>query len=244
MNTLIFNAFFLILALFANIGMEKKPTNDYPVIYLIPGQGADERLFNHLDIAEPYEVKHIIYKTPKEGTTLKQYAQQLSSQIDTTQRFMLIGVSLGGMLATEMSDFLSPEKVIIISSAKHKNELPFRYRFQQKLPLYKAVSSNMAKKGALFMQPIVEPDRNKEKDTFVKMLEDKDPDFLRRTIAMIINWDRTEAPKNIIHIHGDKDNTIPIRNVAVDFKVDKGSHMMTLTRGKEISILINRLISL
>ncbi len=241
MNMLIFNAFSLMLVL-ANLGIEKNTNESHPVIYLIPGQGADERLFNELDIAEPYKVKHINYKTPKEGTNLKQYAQELSNQIDTTQPFILIGVSLGGMLATEMSDFLSPEKVIIISSAKHKNELPFRYRFQQKLPLYKAFSSNMVKKGALIAQPIVEPDRNKEKATFVKMLKDKDPEFLKRTIDMIINWDRTEAPKNIIHIHGTKDKTIPIRNVAVDFKVDEGSHMMTLTRGKEISILINQIL--
>jgi surfactin synthase thioesterase subunit len=64
------------------------------------------------------------------------YAKKLSHQIDTTQPFILIGVSLGGMLATEMTDFIQPEKTIIISSAKNKYELPHRYRFQNIVPIY------------------------------------------------------------------------------------------------------------
>lgn len=35
------------------------------------------------------------------------------------------------------------------------------------------------------MQPIVEPDRNYDKKTFIAMLKDKDPDFLKRTVARI-----------------------------------------------------------
>lgn len=55
---------------------------------------------------------------------------------------------------------------------------------------------------------------------------------------MILNWEREVAPQSIVHIHGNKDKTIPIKNVHYDYKVDKGSHMMTLTRGEEISELI------
>ena len=141
------------------------------------------------------------------------------------------------MLAVVMSEFLNPEKVIIISSAKSRRELPLGFRIQRKWPLYKILTPNIAKKGALIMQPIFEPDRDKEKETFVRMLKDKDPLFLRRTIEMILNWEREVAPQSIVHIHGNKDKTIPIKNVHYDYKVDKGSHMMTLTRGEEISEL-------
>ena len=101
--------------------------------------------------------------------------------------------------------------------------------------VYKILTPNIAKKGALIMQPIFEPDRDKEKETFVRMLKDKDPLFLRRTIEMILNWEREDAPQSIVHIHGSKDKTIPIKNVNYDYKVEKGSHMMTLTRGEAVS---------
>ncbi|MDH5610186.1 MAG: alpha/beta hydrolase, partial [Cyclobacteriaceae bacterium] len=175
---------------------------------------------------------------PYEGMTMSEYAKELFCQIDTSRTYILIGVSLGGMLSVEMNEFHKPEKTIIISSAKCRNELPDRYLFQEYVPIYELVSGDLSKKGALFLQPIVEPDRNNQKETFVSMLKDKDPAFLKRTIAMILEWQRVDCPDNIIHIHGDKDRTIPIRNVTYDYLISGGSHMMVLTRGAEISTLI------
>jgi hypothetical protein len=98
------------------------------------------------------------------------------------------------------------------------------------------------KAGALFLQPVVEPDRNKEKATFKSMLEAKDPTYLKRTINMIINWDKTTYNKKIIHIHGNEDHTIPIKNVRADYVIKDGSHMMTLTRAKEINTLLKTVL--
>lgn len=229
---------FLINLFLFTLKAQTKPMN----IYLIPGQGGDYRLFNNLDFDESVDVKYVHFETPAEGVTIKDYARVLATQIDTTSPFVLVGVSLGGMIATEMTEFLTPEKTIIISSAKTRNELPGRYRFQQNFPLYKLVSSSMAKVGAQILQPIVEPDRRKEKETFKSMLKAKDPEFLRRTIGMIINWSRAEYPKTIVHIHGNKDKTIPIRNVEYHYLVKGGSHMMVLTRGEEISQILHQIL--
>ncbi|MDH5474431.1 MAG: alpha/beta hydrolase [Cyclobacteriaceae bacterium] len=215
-----------------------------PIIYLIPGQGADERLFSKLTFDKnAYSIKHIKYHTPEKNTTLKSYALQLSKQIDTTEAFILVGVSLGGMIATELIDFLSPEKVIIISSAKSKKELPFRYRIQKVMPIYKLLSSRAIKRGAFIMQPIVEPDRNVEEEIFKSMLTDKNKHFMKRSVQMIIQWNRTIYSSDIIHIHGDKDNTIPIRNINYDYAVIDGSHMMTLTRPEIISKILNKALN-
>ena len=210
-------------------------------VYLIPGQGSDQRIYKNIEFDEKYEIHHIKYETPEKGTSLKSYAYQLAKQIDTSQAFILIGVSLGGMLATEMSHFLNPEKIIIISSAKNRKELPHSYRMQRYFPLYKIIPSKIIKSGSKIMQAIYEPDRNKEKETCVSMLNEKDPLFLKRTIQMIVLWDAIESPKDIIHIHGNNDHTIPIRNVKYTHLINEGSHMMALTKGAEMSGLINNL---
>jgi esterase/lipase len=204
-------------------------------IYLIPGLGTDDRVFNNLTFDSNYTTHHIKLVLPEEGSSMADYARQLSTQIDTTTPFILIGTSLGGMLATEMADFLEPEKVIILASAKTAKELPYRYRVQQKLPLKKVVSGNMIKSGTLFLQPIVEPQRNNEKETFISMLVGKDPVFMKRAVDMIIKWDRTTYRKDIIHIHGNKDKTIPIRNVRYDYLIRGGSHVMTLAMAEEVN---------
>jgi hypothetical protein len=92
------------------------------------------------------------------------------------------------------------------------------------------------------MQPIVEPDRNKNKKTFVAMLKDKNKFFLKRSIGMIVSWDREVNSRKIYHIHGDNDHTLPIKKVKTDFSLVDGSHMMTLTKASEVSSLINKLL--
>lgn len=211
-------------------------------VYLIPGQGGDERLFNNLTLPVGFQARHLKYERPDAGMSMQAFAKQLTQQIDTNSRFILIGVSLGGMLATEMSEMVPVEKVILISSAKGRHELPGRYTFQKKFPIYKLLSPKLAKFGARLLQPVVEPDRQKEKETFKAMLRDKDAIFLRRTIEMIMHWDRMEAPSGIVHIHGDKDHTIPIGNVDYDIRVPGGSHMITLTRGEEVSQLVGEVL--
>jgi len=210
-------------------------------IYLIPGQGSDERVYNKIEFPSKYEVVHIKYEMPGENENMATYAQRLSNQIKEENGFILIGVSLGGMIASEIAEFKNPDQVIIISSAKNSTELPKRYNFQKKIPIYKMVGPKLSKRGAKILQPIVEPVSKKEKEIF--LLEAKDPVFLERTISMIINWDRETNSKEIIHIHGNKDHTIPIKKVNCDYLINEGSHMMTLTKSDEVNEILNEILN-
>lgn len=212
-------------------------------LYLFPGQGSDSLIFSKMEFPDSFKLVHITLPTPDKGEMLPEYARRFISQIDTSETYSLVGVSLGGMVCTELADILNPERVIIISSAKSGLELPGRYRFQQKVRLNRAIPASWYKGGALFLQPLVEPDRNKEKETFKRMLESKNNVYMKRAVDMIINWKRTEYSPKIIHIHGDNDHTIPIRRVQASVTVIDGSHMMALTRGAEIGQFIKDCLS-
>ena len=216
-------------------------------VYFFPGQGSDKRIFDSLTIDPAFKIKFIEYGTPDKNTSLKEFAKQLSKQIDTTEKFILVGVSLGGMICSEINEILHSEKVILISSAKNRNELPFRYRFQKYIPLYAIFPGSFLLAGAKIMQPLVEPDRNKNKETFKSMLKAKNSKYIKRTIKMIIKWDKRKnneiASKKIEHIHGTKDHTLPFRKISSpDYAIKNGSHMMTLTRAKEISEVLNKIL--
>jgi len=212
-------------------------------IYLFPGQGSDRRIFEALAFDKEYEIKPIEYGTPDKGQTMASFALSLVGKINTSQKFILVGMSLGGMICVELNEILSPLKTIIISSAKNRNELPLRYRFQKTLPLYNLFPGKVLFAGAKFLQPIVEPDRNKNKETFISMLSAKDPVYMKRAIGLIINWERTTNNKPVYHIHGSHDRTIPLRNIKPPvFVVDHGSHMITLTRASEISAILKQIL--
>jgi pimeloyl-ACP methyl ester carboxylesterase len=212
--------------------------NAQHTLYLFPGQGSDSAIFSKMDFPDSFELKYMTLPTPEKGEMLPEYAKRFVSQIDTTEPYSFIGVSLGGMICTELADLLNPEKVILISSAKCAAELPAKYRFQQKVRLNRAIPASWYRGGALLLQPIVEPDRNKEKAIFKRMLKSKDKIYMKRAVDMIINWQRETYNPKIIHIHGDKDNTIPIKNVKVTLIVEEGSHMMALTMGERIGKII------
>jgi pimeloyl-ACP methyl ester carboxylesterase len=212
-------------------------------IYFIPGQGSDKRIFEDLTIDSSYTIKFLEFGTPDKKTSLEEFAKQISTRIDTTEEFILVGVSMGGMICAEINEILNPKKVIIISSAKNRTELPFRYKFQRIIPLYKIFPARLLFWGAKFLQPLVEPDRNKNKEAFKAMLYDKNPTYIKRTIRMLIKWERISNSKNIIHIHGTNDHTLPFRNILnPDYTIENGSHMMTLTRAEEISEILNKII--
>lgn len=212
-------------------------------IYLIPGQGSDHRVFKHLSFPDNYAIQPITYVRPHKHENMKEYAARLAQQIDTSNGpFVLLGYSLGGMICTELADVLLPEKVIIISSAKSKFELPKSYTIQRNIPLHTLIPAQLIKSGAQILQPLVEPDRNKEKETFSSMLGNKDPLFLKRTVDMIVNWQRQTYSEKIIHIHGDSDNTLPIKNINCNYIIENGSHMMVLTMTEPINERIDELL--
>lgn len=211
-------------------------------VYLFPGQGSDARVFMDLTFPDNYIIQYISYPMPEKRESMTEFASRFSSQIDTTHDFVFIGFSMGGMICSELMYYLNPEKVIIISSAKCNSELPSRYNFMKKVPVNRLVPKLIVKWGALILQPIVEPDRNNNKETFKAMLKAKSPLYLKRTSDMIINWNRQSYSDKIIHIHGDNDHTIPYRNVHCDYTIKDGSHMMVLTRADEINKLINYIL--
>lgn len=213
-------------------------------LYLFPGQGSDERIFEFLKFDnELYTVKAIQYPRPQRGADMKQYALTLLDQIDTTQAYSFIGVSLGGMLSQELCTWLRPEKLIILSSVSARKSIPPFYRSQRWLPIYRLMPACIIKASSRFVQPLFEPDRKAYASRFRAMLKAKDARFMKRAIGMIAGWQPTSSQKAVLHIHGDNDHTLPVRRVKADHIIPEGSHMMTLTCANLIQPIIDSYLS-
>ncbi len=213
------------------------------LVYFFPGTGSDARLFSKIKLSEGFQAVNISYPVPAKNASMASYSTILTAQIDTSKPFVLVGVSIGGMFCTELAEQLHPLKTIIISSAKCRSELPRHYRFQREIPLNKLFGPRAIKLLSPPAQYVVEPDSRRNRATFKAMLHDKDRKFLKRAVNMIINWERTSYDKNIIHIHGENDHTLPLKNISPSIIVKDGSHMMTLTRGEEISALLQKILT-
>jgi pimeloyl-ACP methyl ester carboxylesterase len=117
-------------------------------VYFISGLGADKRAFQHIRLSTQYAVHHIEWIKPYRGESMNAYARRLAVCIDTTQSFSLVGLSFGGMIATEMTTFLNPAKAILISSTYTINELQQPVRWIGQLKLHKLVPPSWLKRSA------------------------------------------------------------------------------------------------
>jgi len=219
--------------------------SDNPVIpsrkvYFISGLGADKRSFSLLDLSFCNPV-FIDWIKPLPDESLAGYALRLREQI-TEQDPVIIGVSFGGMLVTEMAKADHGIKAIIISSNKTANEFPSIYRTGKYLPLYKWVSPILLKKAALFRSLFFGPKGKKQKELFKQILNDSDTRFTKWAIHSILFWNNNVVPENIIHIHGTSDKLLPFKKVKADYVIEKGTHLMIMNQPEEISSLIKKLI--
>src|SRR5688572_6189398 len=99
-------------------------------LILLTGLCADERLFSKLHLKSDYPATCIKWIPADKHDTLGSYAEKLLPQIDPKpgERFVLVGVSFGGMIAIELAKRLPAEKTILISSLVEPKDLPLFYR--------------------------------------------------------------------------------------------------------------------
>jgi pimeloyl-ACP methyl ester carboxylesterase len=211
-------------------------------VYLISGLGADKTAFSFLDLSFCNPV-FINWISPVPEEELEQYAQRLKEQIKDPFP-IVIGVSFGGMLATEMAKADTTLKSIIISSNKTYKELPNHLKLGKWLPLYKWLPSFFYKKAHLFFHWFFKPKGQKQEEIFKSILESSDVPFTKWAIEAILKWRNNTTPKNVIHIHGTADWILPYKKVKADYTIDKGTHLMIMNNGEEISRLIKKLINL
>lgn len=206
------------------------------ILYAISGLGADERVFQFLQLNPDYALIHIKWIKPIQEESLSDYAKKLSSQIDRSVKFGLIGVSFGGLIAVELSLFLNPEITILISSAATKNEIPFYYRLIGKTGVLSLLPTSIFKLPNFIASFLFGA---QHKELLVNILKDTDLKFAKWAIKQLCNWSNVLELSNLIKIHGTKDKLIPLKRKSNTFVIEKGGHFMIVDKAEKISLIIN-----
>jgi pimeloyl-ACP methyl ester carboxylesterase len=210
-------------------------------IYLISGLGADERIFEFL-IFEDYEPIHIKWIRPKQQETINAYALRLSEQIET-ENPLILGVSFGGMIATEIAKQIDCQQVILISSAKTKNEIPILYRLIGRLNLHRLMPIQLFKQANFITYWFFGMKTKTEKKLLKSILTETDSTFLKWAINSIIHWDNKQLIERQIHIHGSRDRILPKQNIkTIDFEINEGGHLMIYNKANDINLILKNIL--
>ncbi|RZL32906.1 MAG: alpha/beta hydrolase [Pedobacter sp.] len=208
------------------------------MIYLISGLGADERVYQFLDLAN-IEHQFIKWNKPERGESLASYCLRLTNQINQQKDVVLIGVSFGGIIAQEISKIISVKKVIIISSVKLSSEYSWKFKLLSKSKLYRLAPIWLLNLGnELLADYFFSVENKSEAELLHQIIKDTDPVFLKWAIDKIMSWKNNDYPANLIHIHGTDDRIFPAKHIKNIIKLPKSGHLMIVNRAKEIEQFI------
>lgn len=210
-------------------------------IFLIAGLGADTRLFNNIDLGD-HDVTPVDWLEPNERDTLATYAQKLIHQYFITDNTIVIGVSLGGMLAVEIAKQVRLNKVILISSIKTVNEAPWYFKVGKVLPLYKLIPASALPKLGFMIRPVFGKMNAHDTWLFNDMLKQSSPKFIKWAMGAVLKWDNETIPANLYHIAGDKDLVFSYKNISNASIIKGGTHIMVFDKAKQINKILKGIL--
>lgn len=203
-------------------------------LYLLPGLGADHRLFGRLDL-RGHSVHYLDWPTMPEGSTLKDYATQLAGQVDRSKQHVLIGVSMGGMVAQELAGMTNPARTIIISSWKGRQEMPLHIRILKGTHPERVLTSTVLKQTLPLARWQMGVEAPEDVALFDELLHVHGVDQLKTQINACVTWEGPAKPvEHLVHIHGDHDRLMPIAQVKGAIAIPGGSHFMVLAQPKAV----------
>jgi len=205
-------------------------------IYCISGLGADQRVFQKLQIPGA-ELVPVAWPALDRQDDMPGYAQKILAQIPE-QDPTLIGVSFGGMLSVEIVKQLPMARAIIVSSAKTQDELPPLSGFIQFLFRANLVPVGLFKNFHSLIAARFGPGTRESKKLLMSIVNDTDTDFMKRAFQAMLGWENDEVPPGVVHIHGTADRLIPPDRIKPDQWIEGGTHFMIYDRAAEISRII------
>jgi pimeloyl-ACP methyl ester carboxylesterase len=210
-------------------------------IYFISGMGADRRLFKNIRLPEHFEAEYLEWISFQKNESLGDYAGRLSEGIDASEPFILAGISLGGMMAVEIAKKVPPVCTIMISSIPVSAQLPFYFKIGRWLPLVDLVPTSFFKSAAI-LKRLITNETSADKELVRQMIRESDPGFIRWAMKAVVKWDNKWKPEPFWHIHGTRDEIFPIWKVRPTHIIQKGDHLLIMTRFGEVNSILEQLL--
>jgi hypothetical protein len=212
-------------------------------VYFISGQAADETLFENLTLPSHVNIKHVHWIEPLKQESLIDYCKRLSQQIDTSDDFVLVGVSFGGISSVELNKILHPKQTIIISSIATKRELRPLLKFIRLFRMHKIVPAGFYK----WYSPVLDwyfcTKTKREKELLKLYSKSATKNYMQWAVNQILNWQNQTRPADLFHIHGNNDRIFPCKRSHADILIKGGGHLMVHNRADEINAILTERIN-
>lgn len=212
-------------------------------VYFVSGMCNACAVFDNLTLPKGYSKHYLEWIIPEPNESLLCYAKRMAKDIDKTKPFVLVGYSFGAMIIMEMNKFLTPQKNIVISSMKRKEEMPTLFRFANAINFAELVPNRVLAATDFIVTVFTRYIYNMPEEIVKKHLVYTDPQYLKWSIRQITTWTPVEECHNVFHIHGTKDQIFPYHLLSKDvYTMKDGDHLMVMDRADEVSRMMRDIL--
>ena len=212
-------------------------------VYFVSGLGADERVFQFLDLPGVDKV-FIRWVAPEPDEPLAAYCARLLPQFDLSREINLVGISFGGIVCQELAHLVPCRRVVLISSIKGPWEMDWKLRTVARTGLYRVVPAVVLKwSNLLTANYYFGVETPAEAALLRRIIQDTAPDFMRWAIAEIMAWQPPAAGPGPAHVHGGRDRVFPAGPIADATVLPGAGHFMVVNRAAAVSTFIGRALA-
>ena len=210
-------------------------------VYFISGLAADSRVFKNIRLPQHCEAVFLEWIDPLPKESLTAYAIRLAEGIDTSEVFAIVGLSMGGMISAEIARRYKPVVTVLISSIPHSKQLPFYFKAAGALRLHKMLPVSLVKSAASIKR-VFTSESEEDKTILRNIIRESDSRFIYWAMDAILKWRSEDMQQPYIHIHGTKDEVLPIRFTKPTHIIPKAGHLMVMNRAREINAILNNVL--
>lgn len=211
-------------------------------VYFMPGMAANPSVFEFIKLPkDKYQIHWLEWLIPFKNESLEAYAKRMCEFIEHDNA-VLLGVSFGGILVQEMSQFLKLKKLFVVSSVKSHHELPKRLKLLKYTKAYKLLPTQWVGNIDLLAKYAFGETIKKRVDLYKKYLSVTDKLYLDWAIKQIVCWNQENPLPDAIYIHGDKDLVFPHSCRGDCIVIKGGTHIMIINKYKWFNENLPKLI--
>jgi pimeloyl-ACP methyl ester carboxylesterase len=208
--------------------------------YLLPGMGANKRLYEKYSLNG--NVKVLEWIDHANATNLEEYAALLAEQIKTSEN-VIVGSSMGGMMANELSHIVKPAATVLISAPSSRLEFPWTLNALEKTRIHRLASAKATYKLSFLARTFMGFNTKEHDELFFEMLRSNGPRFLHFSVRAVLEWKRTEPPTGEwFQILGGNDKLFKSQTPGRTVQLHGSGHFMAYEQADEISQLINQYV--
>lgn len=196
---------------------------------ILPGMGADSRMYSAPFYRKLPGVQFIDWFQYRNEQTISDAAKRIIGQHNITEKHIVGGSSLGGIVAAEIANQIKIEKLILIGSTL----TPINVN-----PILKALSKLANIAPVDLIQTFAGKVGQTLENELIEMFSKAESSFIRAMCKAIFEWKGNSEPHcEVCHIHGVKDNVIYPPKNGIELIKD-GGHLIAITHSSIVSKFI------